>query len=65
MTVKFGVMNFEELLTKYIRHVGNQEGFDFIPSTRKQAAEDGRTFNPEPFTEEEVEELNRLSGYKV
>ena len=46
-------MDYQELLRKYIVHVGDQEGTDFIPEVD--------TRRPGPFTREELVHLNRLS----
>lgn len=46
-------MDYQELLKKYIAHVGDQEGTDFIPMP------DSRNLGP--FTQEEVEHLDWLS----
>lgn len=44
-------MDYEELLRKYIRHVGNMEGVDFITSRLLE----------KDFNDEEIDTLLRLS----
>jgi len=50
-------IDHEKLLIKYIRHVGNYEGINFIPKSPL-------TKDPvnHPFTLEELQELERLEG---
>lgn len=47
-------MDYQELLKKYIAHVGDQEGTDFIPEVGNQSP-------THHFTQEELEHLNWLS----
>lgn len=46
-------MNYKLLLTKYIEHVGEVEGYDFIP----------KTHGAYEFTEEELEALWECAKY--
>jgi hypothetical protein len=55
---KVNSIDYKELLTKYIKHVGECEGTNFI----YKDAEEFRIYGSEIiFTDEEISELNKLS----
>jgi hypothetical protein len=53
-------MDYKELLRKYIEHVGESEGVDYIPHTKKEAEQRGYIYRPGSFTDEELEALHEV-----
>lgn len=56
-------MNYKELLTKYINHVGENEGVDFIPKNIGEKNPFGREYTAQGFTQEELEALWDCTGW--